>query len=60
MNVSDSYDGCDVAGQGPYTPDDEIPYVALFAAVDLTDAAAVEARRREWEAIAHYRVVLAP
>jgi hypothetical protein len=47
----DFLDGCDLDFTIDPTLDADAPYVVLFAGVDLTDRAAVEARARAWRAL---------
>lgn len=50
---SDHFDGCelDLDDNSKNTRDDEIAALVLFADVDFTDPAVVEARKQEWEAL---------
>ena len=47
----DYLDGCELDFTVDPTPDADLPWVVLFAGVDLTDRAAVEARARAWRAL---------
>lgn len=49
----DLVDGCDIDFAAEPTSDDDLDALVLFADVDTNDPAAVEARRREWEALFH-------
>jgi len=52
-NDDANLDCCDVGlfDEDQLTADDQIDAVVLFADVDFTDPDAVEARKREWEAL---------
>lgn len=49
----DSLDGCDIAGRGEPTRDEDIAGLVLFCDVDFENADAVSRRQREWEALFH-------